>query len=427
MTITMTIDRAPNATAPQNEKLGLPFAQPSALGGEVDANTTRKSVFSSVLSAMTDGGADPADLHDADILLAPDGAQALAQPTQDAGLAPDSAAVLAQLIESICPEVAGLAQGQSGEAGTDQPGTQPDAAINAPTGMRRHGTVPTLPEPAEEGGIQAPDAGFVSSQTKSTVMRRQLPAGSQNTPLVAPLLDGAMVRAGDGQQGGQDGAGAIRADWRATSAVMAERAAFMMTPSSDSASGGFRAFAAPRGSDRASGRAIFLPLEGAAPGSPASSSYSTTVLASAAAPTATAETPMAPSASSEVAHKVHYWITRGVQTAGLQLDALSGSALDVSIILQGKEAHVEFRSDQPEARRLLQEAMPQLRDLLRSEGLQLVGGFVGSSAQEKQGNARRDSQYREPARGGAVSVSAAEAVRTGQAGAASTHTLDVFV
>jgi len=151
------------------------------------------------------------------------------------------------------------------------------------------------------------------------------------------------------------------------------------------------------------------------------------VLASGAAPTATADAPMAPGASSEVAHKVHYWVTRGVQTAELQLDALGGSAVDVSITLQGKEALVEFRCDLPEARRLLQEAMPQLRDMLRSEGLQLAGGFVGSSAQQKEGGARRDGQHREPERVGTVSVSAADAVRTGRAGAASTHSLDVFV
>jgi len=95
------------------------------------------------------------------------------------------------------------------------------------------------------------------------------------------------------------------------------------------------------------------------------------------APGATTPVPAA-----AVADKVHYWVSRGVQNAELQLDAFDGGSVDVSISVKGHEALVEFRTDQPQARRLLLDAMPQLKELLESEGLMLSGGFVGNSAQD---------------------------------------------
>lgn len=425
----MTIERILNATAPQIEKGGTAPSQshPSGVGG--GANPVGKSAFASLLSAMTDGGVGIAEAADADTLLAPYPAQALELPAPDSEPAPDSVAVGVQPSESLRPEAAGLAWGIPGETGAGLPNARPDAAIDSTTAMRRHGTGATLQEPVQDGSGQEPDAASVSGPVASPLKPGQLPAGPHDGPLVATMSEGATEPASHRRRGAPGLAGTIRADWRAATAATAasaERAAFTIAPWSDVASGGFRAFGALRGSDRASGREMFLPLDGAAAGSVASSGYSTQ-LASGAAPTATAYAPMAPSASSEVAHKVHYWVTRGVQTAELQLDALGGSAVDVSITLQGKEALVDFRSDQPEARRVLQEAMPQLRDMLRAEGLQLAGGFVGSSAQQKERDPRRDGHHREPDRSAVLSVSAADVSRTGRSEAAATHSLDVFV
>ena len=130
--------------------------------------------------------------------------------------------------------------------------------------------------------------------------------------------------------------------------------------------------------------------------------------------------------SSEVAHKVHYWVTRGAQNAELQLDAFGGGAVDVSIFMRGNEAQVEFRSDQPEARRLLQDAMPQLRDLLRSEGLELSGGFVGGSPNPDSRRERSEPDRRS----GRVGVVTVPGVADGPALRSvptQPHGLDVFV
>jgi len=93
-----------------------------------------------------------------------------------------------------------------------------------------------------------------------------------------------------------------------------------------------------------------------------------------------------------LAQKLHYWVAGGVQSAELQLDFFGGGAVDVRIAVKGDEAFVEFRSDQPQARKLLLDAMPHLKDLLAGEGLLLSGGFVGGSAQDTGSGAggRRD-------------------------------------
>jgi flagellar hook-length control protein FliK len=427
----MTIDRVLTAAAPRIEKGGTSLAQLSSLEGEEGGNPTGKSAFSSVLDTMTDQAPDAPGAADMGALTVVDTAEALVVPAPAQEVALGAAAVLAQLTESLRPEATTLAQGPStGEPIADAPGVLPGvlpgATINTVAGLRRQGAGATLPDPAEAAGGLAPDPGADASPAVSTPARRQSPVGMQSGLATAPSADGPTGRAGEGQKEAQEAAVTVRADWRATTAAVAERTAFMAAPWSDSAVGGFRAFPSSRSSDRAGGRAMFLPLDATAPGSVAPSSYAAP-LASGAVPVMGADAPMAPGASSEVAHKVHYWVTRGVQTAELQLDALGGSAVDISISLQGKEALVEFRSDQPEARRILQEAMPQLRDMLRQEGLQLAGGFVNSSSQQKEGDARRDGQQRASERIGTASVSVADAVRTGRPGSASAHALDVFV
>jgi len=124
----------------------------------------------------------------------------------------------------------------------------------------------------------------------------------------------------------------------------------------------------------------------------------------------TASTVYAPTASTPVpaaalAQKMHYWVAGGVQSAELQLDAFDGGTVEVRIAVKGDRAVVEFRCDQLQARQLLLEAMPQLKDLLADEGLVLSGGFVGGSAQQ-QGDDRSGRHARPTAdvRTGSVQV-----------------------
>jgi flagellar hook-length control protein FliK len=161
----------------------------------------------------------------------------------------------------------------------------------------------------------------------------------------------------------------------------------------------------------------FVPWSDATPGSSTPQAASPVY-----APTAATPVPAA-----ALAQKMHFWVAGGVQSAELQLDAFDGGSVDVHIAVKGDEAFVEFRSDQPQARKLLLEAMPQLKELLADEGLMLSGGFVGDSAQEQtDGGSTRAERFASARsaqlRGVPADIAAAAPVRTGSGSA-----VDLFV
>ncbi|MBK9443365.1 MAG: flagellar hook-length control protein FliK [Comamonadaceae bacterium] len=91
-----------------------------------------------------------------------------------------------------------------------------------------------------------------------------------------------------------------------------------------------------------------------------------------------------------VAETVSYWVTHGVQNAELKLDGLGSEPVEVSISLDGNQAQIDFRTNQPEVRLVLEAATAELRELLSGEGLQLAGVSVGSSgARNPQGDAQQ--------------------------------------
>jgi hypothetical protein len=95
------------------------------------------------------------------------------------------------------------------------------------------------------------------------------------------------------------------------------------------------------------------------------------------------------SMESMVADKVSYWVTQGIQNAELKLDGFGGETVEVSISLKGSEAHIDFRTDQPEIRQILEGAVTHLKDLLKNEGLLLSGVSVGTSGQDGAGQQER--------------------------------------
>ena len=73
----------------------------------------------------------------------------------------------------------------------------------------------------------------------------------------------------------------------------------------------------------------------------------------------------------------------------LKLDGLGGETVEVKISLKGDQAHIGFRTDQPEIRQMLEGALAHLKEALKSEGLVLSGVSVGASGQD--GSGRRSS------------------------------------
>ena len=127
-----------------------------------------------------------------------------------------------------------------------------------------------------------------------------------------------------------------------------------------------------------------------------------------------------------IAQQVSYWIGRDVQSAELKLDGLGRGPVEVSISLHGREAHVEFRSEQAQTRQLIEQAMPQLKSLLQSEGLTLVGVSIGASGAEASFSQAKQSQPA-PRRGGRAMPELAMLDVGGQARPATGRALDLFV
>lgn len=127
-----------------------------------------------------------------------------------------------------------------------------------------------------------------------------------------------------------------------------------------------------------------------------------------------------------VAEQVTYWIGQDVQTAELKLDGLGADPVEVSISMQGKEAHVAFRTDEVQARDALENATAHLKELLDRQGVVLSGVSVGTShSGDASGQGR---QSRPDGRRGVVSTRepvAVEAHRPSRV--ANGRTVDLFV
>lgn len=98
------------------------------------------------------------------------------------------------------------------------------------------------------------------------------------------------------------------------------------------------------------------------------------------------------------------WLTEsGVQEARLQLHPRELGSVDIRIRIEGQGASVWFGADHPGARAALEATLPQLRERLASEGLQLSQASVGSQTQDpgaRQQQAGGDSgERRAPASG----------------------------
>lgn len=143
------------------------------------------------------------------------------------------------------------------------------------------------------------------------------------------------------------------------------------------------------------------------------------------ASTITAPDPVTPT-DTYVAEKVAYWITNDVQNAEMKLDGIGDKPVEVSIRMQGNEAHIAFRSDELQARAALENASIHLKDMLQREGLVLSGVSVGTSGAGDSGDQERKS--RQGARqSGVASVQPARLDRAAGTGRVSGGALDLFV
>lgn len=127
-----------------------------------------------------------------------------------------------------------------------------------------------------------------------------------------------------------------------------------------------------------------------------------------------------------VAEQVKYWISNGVQNAELKLEGLGNNPVEVSISMNGNEAHVAFRTDELHTREMLENAGLHLKDMLEREGVSLAGVSVGTSGPGDSGaqgrKSRPDAKQTTVISAIAVPVSVAPMV-----GRSAGRTLDLFV
>lgn len=102
-----------------------------------------------------------------------------------------------------------------------------------------------------------------------------------------------------------------------------------------------------------------------------------------------------PATDAFVAEKVSYWISNNVQNAEMKLDGVGDRPVEVSIRMQGNEAHVAFRTDELQTRAALESASEHLKNMLQREGLVLSGVSVGTSGTGDSGPQDRNPRQGE--------------------------------
>ncbi|MCZ4313691.1 flagellar hook-length control protein FliK [Comamonadaceae bacterium G21597-S1] len=327
--------------------------------------------FLSLLRAQETPVTDPA--------VATDAADAVVQPEQpgadDATALPQSSVLPAAPVPAAAPQAGSTpASAQSGSGAAD---AASPIELAADAAADRAAALDDA-DPAQAAALKAASA---TSRSAGAVAVGE--ADAQARQQTAEALASARDAAARVEPSAKD---AEATQWRTQMPSPAGPSATAVVSMFEAGLVGVRAGPGARAHERGAARvnaseaagAGFVPWSDATPGSSAPQTSSPVY----------APTVGAPVLSAALAQKMHYWVAGGVQSAELQLDAFGGGAVDVRIAVKGDEAFVEFRSDQAQARKLLLDAMPQLKELLAGEGLMLSGGFVGGSGQDSSAGAR---------------------------------------
>jgi flagellar hook-length control protein FliK len=108
-------------------------------------------------------------------------------------------------------------------------------------------------------------------------------------------------------------------------------------------------------------------------------------------PTATLSSPIdAPNFAPSLATQVRWWANDGVQQAQLLLHPAEMGPVAVKIVLDGRDARIDFSADLAATRGAIEAALPVLAAALDESGLKLSGGGVhdGSAQRQPQWSAR---------------------------------------
>jgi len=393
--------------------------------------------FQSLLGAIGIALAAPADPAPASDTVARDakepGGSGKTQLLSGADSGSDAAAMPAWSVASLpvqlpapTPDSMAVASSTGALFGALRPAPALPGDAKAPNPLAQDGLVAGSIDATDvaEAGADSADLLLAPSTRKPTPWL-SAPGGAQAATLDDKTVGSprdflARVEAARVASEANTGASQVRAAGAAGNAT----AHALIADRVDAEGSGLRTYAARRSAERFGQRSVAAAAAAATPGAEGMSpgtSYGASSLYSPGAAT--------PVPATAVAEKLHHWVSRGVQNAQLQLDAFGGGSVDVSISVRGQETIVDFRTDHAQARSLLLDAMPQLKDMLEREGLVFSGGFVGESGHRGAGSQRRDEGRQDgrdgPARTG--HVMAAGMAPTGRLEGTAGASIDLFV
>ncbi len=98
-----------------------------------------------------------------------------------------------------------------------------------------------------------------------------------------------------------------------------------------------------------------------------------------------------PDAAVRLGERLRWLSEAGVQEARLQLHPKELGAIDVRIRVEHQTANVWFGADHPAARAALESTLPQLRERLAADGLQLGQAQIGTQAQSQRQGGHQDA------------------------------------
>ncbi len=102
-------------------------------------------------------------------------------------------------------------------------------------------------------------------------------------------------------------------------------------------------------------------------------------------PTATVQAPIGtPTFAPSLATQVRWWANDGVQQAQLLLNPAEMGPVAVKIVLDGREARIDFSADLAATRSAIEAALPALAAALDDGGLKLSGGGVHDGSAQRQ-------------------------------------------
>ena len=378
MTIEIAPPVAPVKTAPANETTGV----------KEKSNASEKSKpedaagFLAILASL--GGASSTELPAVNAGLPLDGVPIASDPTLTGTQPQDAASLLAQALQWTIP---------SGAPSADTRGVDGDssqlAGVIAPTPASLAGVKGTkLDALAQEAGTLNADAGW--GATQQAAISGALRKGSKDQ------LDTAALQSLPATGMAALGVTENRTDGQDTKFIQVDLVAKMAPSIVESIAP--TSINLTKREERSSVAGVFQPnatQEVVAAPSPTGWAGNIVGSSALAAPDAAMVT------QTYVAEKIAYWISNDVQKAEMKLDGLGDQPVEVSISMNGNQAHVAFRTDEVQARDALENAGLQLKEMLQKDGVVLSGMSVGTSA---SGNSGAGGQQDRNARQGSKSV-----------------------